>query len=101
MIRRPPRSTLFPYTTLFRSAIIFLMAGPPVLDLAIGGECAACQLEFFQRFTARIVIGVDEFSGEPPGKLGIRFDFKLEKEHVALNHRMVGRRSGPANPVLN
>src|SRR3712207_8293667 len=24
MIRRPPRSTLFPYTTLFRSTIIFL-----------------------------------------------------------------------------
>src|ERR1022692_5294873 len=23
MIRRPPRSTLFPYTTLFRSAIVF------------------------------------------------------------------------------
>src|SRR3712207_7336835 len=27
MIRRPPRSTLFPYTTLFRSAVAFL-AGP-------------------------------------------------------------------------
>src|SRR3989449_6253876 len=26
MIRRPPRSTLFPYTTLFRSALV--MAGP-------------------------------------------------------------------------
>src|SRR2546430_17498596 len=24
MIRRPPRSTLFPYTTLFRSAALFL-----------------------------------------------------------------------------
>src|SRR5207249_9422332 len=24
MIRRPPRSTLFPYTTLFRSRIVFL-----------------------------------------------------------------------------
>src|SRR3989442_6382591 len=28
MIRRPPRSTLFPYTTLFRSSIV---VGPPVL----------------------------------------------------------------------
>src|SRR5260370_30234111 len=27
MIRRPPRSTLFPYTTLFRSRAIFLAAG--------------------------------------------------------------------------
>src|SRR5258708_21217220 len=27
MIRRPPRSTLFPYTTLFRSPLAVLMAG--------------------------------------------------------------------------
>src|SRR5260370_21610161 len=35
MIRRPPRSTLFPYTTLFRSAsagtINTKMSGPPVV----------------------------------------------------------------------
>src|SRR2546423_9497892 len=28
MIRRPPRSTLFPYTTLFRSRVIVVGAGP-------------------------------------------------------------------------
>src|SRR2546425_5563003 len=27
MIRRPPRSTLFPYTTLFRSVLVVLVAG--------------------------------------------------------------------------
>src|SRR5256884_6004458 len=27
MIRRPPRSTLFPYTTLFRSAAVLYFAG--------------------------------------------------------------------------
>src|SRR3712207_7983479 len=27
MIRRPPRSTLFPYTTLFRSSLLLLLAG--------------------------------------------------------------------------
>src|SRR3712207_7556293 len=26
MIRRPPRSTLFPYTTLFRSTVVFVYA---------------------------------------------------------------------------
>src|SRR2546427_1764300 len=31
MIRRPPRSTLFPYTTLFRSLHHSDQAGPPVL----------------------------------------------------------------------
>src|SRR2546429_2186849 len=39
MIRRPPRSTLFPYTTLFRSSVyaithakIFTLAGSPIED---------------------------------------------------------------------
>src|SRR5437588_9021554 len=31
MIRRPPRSTLFPYTTLFRSFRIFLMSRKIIL----------------------------------------------------------------------
>src|SRR5689334_24105251 len=38
MIRRPPRSTLFPYTTLFRSLA--------KVDL---GECPACASKFFGR----------------------------------------------------
>src|SRR2546427_1852626 len=35
MIRRPPRSTLFPYTTLFRS-----LMGRPSCDKSIGGSVA-------------------------------------------------------------
>src|SRR3712207_8613666 len=35
MIRRPPRSTLFPYTTLFRSE------GAPNAERALDGELAA------------------------------------------------------------
>src|SRR2546426_8421587 len=40
MIRRPPRSTLFPYTTLFRSPLCPRVAGrngPPHGDLRCGG----------------------------------------------------------------
>src|SRR5256885_10480516 len=34
MIRRPPRSTLFPYTTLFRSLVIEdALANTPVIDI--------------------------------------------------------------------
>src|SRR2546425_5665845 len=59
MIRRPPRSTLFPYTTLFRSAVVgHLLAGlelaaqtrplePPdaiVLPLGTGGTAAGVAL---------------------------------------------------------
>src|SRR3712207_8565396 len=46
MIRRPPRSTLFPYTTLFRSVLPRVRAVPTVLQVvgqhlvAIGGPLA-------------------------------------------------------------
>src|SRR5256885_6559356 len=36
MIRRPPRSTLFPYTTLFRSGLAFLNQGASHVQPAIG-----------------------------------------------------------------
>src|SRR3712207_8138507 len=39
MIRRPPRSTLFPYTTLFRSVDADVaVAGPQLLDLGSSGQ---------------------------------------------------------------
>src|SRR5258708_28566631 len=36
MIRRPPRSTLFPYTTLFRSRLLPVLARGPADQLALG-----------------------------------------------------------------
>src|SRR3712207_7411076 len=33
MIRRPPRSTLFPYTTLFRSPSMRELIGPPIAKM--------------------------------------------------------------------
>src|SRR3712207_8549274 len=41
MIRRPPRSTLFPYTTLFRSPIMMLTARSEEVDRVIGLEVGA------------------------------------------------------------
>src|SRR3712207_7888079 len=38
MIRRPPRSTLFPYTTLFRSVVEDVRPGAGVVDLALHVE---------------------------------------------------------------
>src|SRR3712207_2273075 len=54
MIRRPPRSTLFPYTTLFRSIADAIFAGSrepadayiaPVVDGYREGACQYCQLD--------------------------------------------------------
>src|SRR5688572_32279776 len=41
MLRRPPRSTLFPYTTLFRSVESALSAHPAVLEAAVVGHADA------------------------------------------------------------
>src|SRR2546430_9197978 len=48
MIRRPPRSTLFPYTTLFRSRPEHLLREHPVRGLHHGGMIRG-QSGFFQR----------------------------------------------------
>src|ERR1051325_4951646 len=54
MIRRPPRSTLFPYTTLFRSAVVALFHHP--LNLRFIPHTA-----ILPRNKARIAQGLSEF----------------------------------------
>src|SRR3989449_4252057 len=44
MIRRPPRSTLFPYTTLFRSLTIKVLFAQPGLSIAEQGSRGRAQL---------------------------------------------------------
>src|SRR5258707_9502610 len=45
MIRRPPRSTLFPYTTLFRSRLV-VMISVDVDDSAAVGDNVALKIPF-------------------------------------------------------
>src|SRR3712207_7850301 len=46
MIRRPPRSTLFPYTTLFRSSMIVDVGGgtTEVAVISLGGIATGCSI---------------------------------------------------------
>src|SRR3712207_6951279 len=53
MIRRPPRSTLFPYTTLFRSGDEFTIL---LDDLANDGEATAVAGRIQQEISAAIVL---------------------------------------------
>src|SRR3712207_6990756 len=53
MIRRPPRSTLFPYTTLFRS-----LRAPNALDVTFGTVLSAGPLGLELRPTASLQLGV-------------------------------------------
>src|SRR2546425_2173935 len=50
MIRRPPRSTLFPYTTLFRSKIFLSAVGldTPADAAVCLRPCAALSVAFFR-----------------------------------------------------
>src|SRR2546426_5681254 len=50
MIRRPPRSTLFPYTTLFRSAEVFARSGYAEASAeAIAREAGMSKATFYER----------------------------------------------------
>src|SRR5436305_11047148 len=60
MIRRPPRSTLFPYTTLFRSALRVCRIDQRDLD----AEARAHQLEQQRRRREELALGDDVVRSE-------------------------------------
>src|SRR3712207_7672638 len=75
MIRRPPRSTLFPYTTLFRSVVVRLPLGDLVAGIAqpaldhLGGVLRPA---FEPRLQLRHRGGQDERSEEHTSELQSR-----------------------------
>src|SRR5260370_14864397 len=71
MIRRPPRSTLFPYTTLFRS---------PILDVT-GREAAAGQIQYFAN-PRRLGTRSEEHTSELQSHLNLVCRLLLEKKNT-------------------
>src|SRR2546425_8994549 len=75
MIRRPPRSTLFPYTTLFRSAKHVARDGEPLAHdrwkhvLAHQAEVVAPPIAEFGGYLMRAKEGRDERSEEHTSEL--------------------------------
>src|SRR2546423_11133717 len=75
MIRRPPRSTLFPYTTLFRSLEPMLSEHPVELGLK-GREAALCaQLAADRAYAADFAAA---FPGDPAP-----VTFERSEEHTS------------------
>src|SRR2546426_7044870 len=81
MIRRPPRSTLFPYTTLFRSQVQFLVVGalaiyfheervPDDLDLVVAPSVEAGR---------RLLIALDAVRGD-------RKSTRLNSSHLVISY---------------
>src|SRR3712207_7056009 len=83
MIRRPPRSTLFPYTTLFRSAApILLVALRFAQGLGLGGEWGGAVLMSLEH-GAPDRRGVN--ASWPPG--GVAVGNLLDRESTRLDSR--------------
>src|SRR2546430_4178751 len=81
MIRRPPRSTLFPYTTLFRSSVSQIVAGPRRSPLAISCR-QAVQRDARGRGTsrARVLDRSEEHTSELQSQSNLVCRLLLEKK---------------------
>src|SRR5260221_7870731 len=94
MIRRPPRSTLFPYTTLFRSPTtrpLTLSTITTVKLLISASPCSLTQLNFTRRSTmGTITPRRDERSEEHTSELQSHSDLVcrllLEKKKQSMFH---------------
>src|SRR5260370_26035305 len=93
MIRRPPRSTLFPYTTLFRSLLLRAAGGLRPCDWRDGGLFGS---------GARIRINrSEEHTSELQSHLNLVCRLLLEKKKaphltsVHLHHRLLRRERAP------
>src|SRR3989449_1687920 len=90
MIRRPPRSTLFPYTTLFRS----------MSSAALAGAAASNPMRSFWRLSAFVISAVvfaahiayersEEHTSELQSRLHLVCRLLLEKKKKHKKHRMI------------
>src|SRR2546430_9648448 len=70
MIRRPPRSTLFPYTTLFRSRLTRHLRRPDIVRMALPPLKGPFTVDTYQRL----------------GELGDRKSTRLNSSHSQISY---------------
>src|SRR3712207_7520386 len=81
MIRRPPRSTLFPYTTLFRSSVA--MVGAPPLPPQ---QNRACREQQRKRRRLGNGVAVTRLADEPDVARGDRKSTRLNSSHANISY---------------
>src|SRR3712207_8040090 len=93
MIRRPPRSTLFPYTTLFRSMVHQHFMLVPVLSVAdnilLGDEVMANRVFLDQkaaRHRIRALGAQFGFEIDPEAKVEDRKSTRLNSSHANISY---------------
>src|SRR2546422_6287023 len=101
MIRRPPRSTLFPYTTLFRSIMLAMMASGIEVEVHHHEVGTAGQTEIDMRFSTltrmadqlmmyKYIVKNDrseEHTSELQSRLHLVCRLLLEKKKKKIQHR--------------
>src|SRR2546430_4529769 len=80
MIRRPPRSTLFPYTTLFRSPAL-IKAGLSVVDLS-----AAFRFREAEAFTSWYQLAAPHAQWLREAVYGDRKSTRLNSSHSQISY---------------
>src|SRR5256885_8928979 len=99
MIRRPPRSTLFPYTTLFRSVTIktkdpFLIRGNladggAITDLHLTGTGLHPDLQGWVRLNnVDATLRSEEHTSELQSPCNLVCRLLLEKKQIRVGHRV-------------
>src|SRR3712207_6868985 len=81
MIRRPPRSTLFPYTTLFRSQVLGLAAGHLPVELGVAEQRGA---EALLAVLRGLALRLQALRAHPAGAAG---DVRSEEHTSELQSR--------------
>src|SRR3989454_3773304 len=81
MIRRPPRSTLFPYTTLFRSVVLLVVAGLA----SYVGLLLVRPLRRLSSVAAKVAAG-DHSVELPTGGGGDRKSTRLNSSHLVISY---------------
>src|SRR3712207_7200645 len=82
MIRRPPRSTLFPYTTLFRSAMLAAFAGNAAANTAPVALAAA--ISAVARRNRTLILRSEEHTSELQSRQYLVCRLLLEKKKTSF-----------------
>src|SRR2546422_4939944 len=89
MIRRPPRSTLFPYTTLFRSNLMLDVDGDGIVDFVIPPNTPPAANLFPAALTS--VVRSEEHTSELQSRLHLvcrlLLEKKKKKKHVIASNK--------------
>src|SRR2546427_7599692 len=80
MIRRPPRSTLFPYTTLFRSDQDLGQRRLPLEDRLRRAAPIVLTLELHQRVEVQVLVRSEEHTSELQSQSNLVCRLLLEKK---------------------